>query len=101
MPFDLFRIDDFARQVVVDLNVRQVALLFATGNQQLQLRLTLIGELRRFLLCCQSFAQVVALCWSGVGGLKKTAQCTLIVFRALGSLSRTMVDRKLAGQQAQ
>jgi hypothetical protein len=72
--------------MIVNFDVRQVALLLASGNQQLQLRLTLIGDLRRFLLCCQGLAQE----WgphvvSGVGGLKKTAQCTLIVFRALGS----------------
>ena len=45
-------------QVIVDLGVGQVALLLAARDQQLQLRLTLIGNLCRFLLCCQSLAQV-------------------------------------------
>jgi hypothetical protein len=35
--FDLLRIDDIARQVVVDLAVGKVALLLALGDQQLQL----------------------------------------------------------------
>jgi hypothetical protein len=34
---DLFRIDDVVRQVIIDLCVGQVALLFATGNQLFQL----------------------------------------------------------------
>jgi hypothetical protein len=56
--FDLLRIDDFAGQVIVDLDVSQKPLLLAARDQQLQLRLTLIGNLCRFLLCCQSLAQV-------------------------------------------
>ena len=52
--FDLFRIDDLARQMVVDLAVGQEALLLALGDQQLQLRLPLVGDVGGPLV---SFAQ--------------------------------------------
>ena len=49
--FDLLRIDDLARQMVVDLTVREVTLLLAFRDEQLQLRLTFV-----FLeLCLGSF----------------------------------------------
>ena len=49
--FDLLGIDDLARQMVVDLAVREVTLLLAFGDEQLQLRLTFV-----FLeLCLGSF----------------------------------------------
>ena len=43
--FDLLRIDDLARQVIVDFCVREVALLLAARDQQLELRLALVGDL--------------------------------------------------------
>ena len=75
-------------QVIVDLDVGQKALLLAARNQQLQLRLTLIGNLCRFLLCCQGSCSRLGPSTSAVwvGGLKKTAQCTWIALRTLGSL---------------
>ena len=45
--FDLFRIDDFARQVIVDFSVSEVALLLAARDQQFELRLTLVRDLSR------------------------------------------------------
>ena len=45
--FDLLRIDDLGRQVIVDLDVGQVALLLAARDQQLQLRLALFGRAGR------------------------------------------------------
>src|SRR5213595_3180775 len=42
--FDLLRIDDFRGQVIVDLGVRQVALLLAARDQELQLRLPVLGH---------------------------------------------------------
>ena len=35
--FDLLRIDDLARQMIVDLTVREVTLLLAFGDEQLEL----------------------------------------------------------------
>ena len=40
--FDLLRIDDLARQMIVDLAVREVTLLLAFGDEQLELRLTFV-----------------------------------------------------------
>jgi hypothetical protein len=48
--FDLFRIDDFARQVIVDFSVGEVALFLAARDQELQLGLTLVGDLGRCAL---------------------------------------------------
>ena len=48
--FDLLGIDDFARQVIVHLRVREVALLLAPGDQQLQLRLALIDDVSSLLI---------------------------------------------------
>ena len=45
--FDLLRIDDLARQVIVDLGVGQEALFLAARDQQLQLRLAILGRGRR------------------------------------------------------
>ncbi len=45
--FDLFRIDDLARQMVVDFSVSEVALLLAARDQQFELRLTLVRNLSR------------------------------------------------------
>ncbi len=45
--FDLFGIDDFARQMIVDFGVSEVALFLAARNQQLQLGLTLVRDLSR------------------------------------------------------
>ena len=45
--FDLFRIDDLARQVIVHFGVGEVALFLAARNQQLQLGLTLVRDLIR------------------------------------------------------
>ncbi len=45
--FDLFRIDDFAGQMIVDFRVGQVTLFLAARNQQFQLRLTLVRDLSR------------------------------------------------------
>ena len=42
--FDLLRIDDLGGQVIVHLRVREVALLLAARNQQLQLRLAVLGH---------------------------------------------------------
>ena len=44
--FDLLRIDDLGRQVIVHLGVGQVALLLAARDQQLQLRLAVLGHRR-------------------------------------------------------
>ena len=45
--FDLLRIDDLGRQVIVDLGVGQEALFLAARDQQLQLRLAIFGRARR------------------------------------------------------
>ncbi len=45
--FDLFRIDDFARQMIVHFSVSEVALLLAARDQQFELRLTLVRDLSR------------------------------------------------------
>jgi hypothetical protein len=42
--FDLLRIDDLGRQVIVDLRVGEVALFLAARDQQLQLRLAVFGH---------------------------------------------------------
>ena len=42
--FDLFRIDDFRRQVIVHLRIREVTLFLAARDQQLELRLALFGQ---------------------------------------------------------
>src|SRR5688572_4888136 len=42
--FDLLRIDDLGRQVIVDFGVGQEALLLAACDQQLQLRLAILGR---------------------------------------------------------
>ena len=42
--FDLLRIDDLRRQVIVHLRVGQVALFLAARDQQLELRLALFGQ---------------------------------------------------------
>ncbi len=52
--FDLLRIDDLGRQVVVDLGIGQVALFLAARDEQLQLRLTVFRDGRELL-----FAQSV------------------------------------------
>ena len=54
--FDLFRIDDLARQMIVDFGVGEVALLLAARDQQLQLRLTLVRDLSR-CACWRFFDQ--------------------------------------------
>ena len=48
--FDLLRIDDLGGQVIVDLRVGEVALLLAARDQQLQLRLALVGHRRHAAL---------------------------------------------------
>ncbi len=45
--FDLLRIDDLARQVVVDFGIGEVTLFLAARDQQLQLRLALVSDLSR------------------------------------------------------
>ena len=45
--FDLFGIDDLAGQVIVDFSVSEVALFLAARDEELQLGLTLIGDLGR------------------------------------------------------
>ena len=40
--FDLLRIDDLGGQVVIDLRIRQIALLLAARNEQLELRLAVL-----------------------------------------------------------
>ena len=57
--FDLLGIDDLARQVIVDFRVREVALLLAAGDQQLELRLALVGDLSG-CSCWRFFDQVEA-----------------------------------------
>ena len=42
--FDLLRIDDLGGQVIIDLRVGQVALLLAARDQQLELRLAVLGQ---------------------------------------------------------
>ncbi len=54
--FDLLRIDDFAREMIVDFSVGEVALLLAARNQQFQLRLTLVSDLSR-CACWRFFDQ--------------------------------------------
>ena len=44
--FDLLRIDDLGGQVVVHLRIGEIALLLAAGDQQLQLRLAVLGHRR-------------------------------------------------------
>ncbi len=41
---DLLGIDDLGRQVIVHLRIRQIALLLAAGDQQLELRLPVFGH---------------------------------------------------------
>ncbi len=57
--FDLLRIDDFARQVVVDLAIREVALLLAFRYQQFELGLTFLFL---GLLCRRFHGSGVPLC---------------------------------------
>jgi hypothetical protein len=57
--FDLLRIDDLARQVIVDFRVREVALFLAASDQQLELRLALVGDLSG-CSCWRFFDQVEA-----------------------------------------
>ena len=51
--FDLLRIDDLGGQVVVHLRVGEVALLLAARDQQLQLRLAVLGHRRHAPLDAQ------------------------------------------------
>ena len=50
--FDLFRIDDVVRQVIIDFGVGQEALFLAAGNQFFEL----LGLLAA-AYCCAFFAQ--------------------------------------------
>ena len=40
--FDLFRIDDAVREVIVDFAISEISLLFALCNQELELGLLLV-----------------------------------------------------------
>ena len=70
--FDLLRIDDLARQVVVDLRVGQEALLLAARDQQLELRLAVLGRGRRQpdfeLLGAGARARLAGLARGSLGG---------------------------------
>jgi hypothetical protein len=53
--FDLLRIDDLRRQVIVDFGIGQVALFLAARDQELQLRLAVFRHDRKFFLAQAGF----------------------------------------------
>ncbi len=89
--FDLLRIDDLGRQMIIHLCVREVALLLAARNQQLQLRLAILGHGRhapldaeRTLIGC-----VLAAC-----GARLARGGTLRVRRCRASSGRTLLRHR-------